>query len=107
MPKQRIQQPREKDIQAAIMQWLTLKKIFFYRNNVGAFQNAQGNFYRFGHAGAPDIICVSNSRYIGIEVKAPKGKLSPAQEHFRDNLEKAGGVYIIARQVEDVIKFFS
>ena len=107
MPKQRIPQPREKDTQNAILKWLELKKIFFYRNNVGAFQNAQGNFYRFGHPGAPDIICVANGRYIAIEVKAPKGKLSPAQEHFRDNLQKAGGQYIVARQLEDVIKFFN
>ena len=107
MPKQRIQQPREKDTQAAIIQWLEIKHIFHYRQNTGAFQNAQGNFYRFGHPGASDIICVANGRYIAIEVKTPKGKLSEVQEHFRDNLRKAGGYYVVARQLEDVIKIFS
>ena len=106
MPKQRIPQPREKDTQAAIIQWLEIKHIFHYRQNTGAFQTAQGNFYRFGHPGACDIIVVANGRYIGIEVKAPRGQLSKTQEHFRDNLILAGGHYIVARQLEDVIDYF-
>jgi hypothetical protein len=44
--------------------------------------------------------------YIGIEVKRPGGKLSPHQERFRDNLQQAGGVYVVAYSVEDVIKYF-
>ena len=106
MPRQRILPIREKDIQAAILQWLELHKYFCYRQNTGAFQNAQGNFYRFGHPGAPDIIVVANGRYIGIEVKAPHGQLSKVQEHFKDNLILAGGHYIVARQLEDVIDYF-
>src|ERR1039457_5105609 len=69
---------READIQRQILDYLTLKGIFHYRQNSGAFRR-DDHFYRMGVAGAPDIICVVGGRYIGIEVKAPGGRNSPSQ----------------------------
>ena len=60
-------------------------------------------FMRFGAVGSPDIICVVKGQYVGIEVKAPKGKQNPNQIQFQQDLERAGGRYILAYSLDDVI----
>jgi hypothetical protein len=92
----------EKETQKAILEYLTWKKIFHYRNNSGTFVR-DSHMYRFGALGSPDIICVINGRYVGIEIKDKKGKQNPNQIEFQKNLEKAGGVYLLAFSVEDAI----
>jgi hypothetical protein len=96
----------EKDIQKAIIEYLGYKKVFFYRNNSGAFKRDDGHFYRFGAVGSPDIVCVITGQYVGIEVKAPKGRQSDNQKEFQRQLEAAGGRYILAYSVDDVISAF-
>lgn len=54
--------------------------------------------------GIPDRIAVKNGIFYGIEVKTPKGRMSEFQQSFRDRLTAAGGVYIEARSLEDVMK---
>lgn len=96
----------EKTTQKAILQYLELKKIFHYRNNSGATvipTKTGSRFLRFGATGSPDIVCVINGQYVGIEVKDIKGKLSEGQKDFKERLEKAGGKYILARSLEDVL----
>ena len=77
--------------------------MFFYRNNSGAFTRDDGHFYRFGALGRPDIVCVVNGQYVGIEVKAPKGRQSENQKILQAQLEAAGGRYILAYSIDDVI----
>ena len=54
--------------------------------------------------GCPDLIgwIAPEGRFLGIECKGDRGKLRPEQASFRDRLEKDGGLYIVARSVEDV-----
>jgi hypothetical protein len=40
---------------------------------------------------------------VGIEVKAPKGKQSEHQKAFQEMLEVAGGRYVLAYSLDDVI----
>ena len=63
----------------------------------------QKHFYRFGALGSPDIVCVVNGQYVGIEVKAPKGRQSEHQKEFQRQLEAAGGRYILAYSIDEVI----
>ena len=92
------------DTQRAILDYLALKKHFCWRNNGGAFKTDRGGFYRVGTPGAPDIICVIEGQFVGIEVKDEKGKLNPNQVAFKERLEAAGGKYVVARSVDDVIE---
>jgi hypothetical protein len=94
---------KESDVQRQILDYLKLKRIFHYRNNSGVFVDANKHFYPFGATGSPDIICVLNGRYVGIQVKAAKGKQSVHQKEFQNHLEAAGGKYILARDLDDVI----
>lgn len=94
----------EKSTQRAILDYLTLKKIFHWRQNSGIFKTESGGFYSMGLVGAPDIFCVNGGRCIGIEVKDVKGKQNENQKLFQENFEKAGGIYILARSLDDVTK---
>jgi hypothetical protein len=37
-----------------------------------------------------------------VEVKSPKGRQSPAQREFELRWEQAGGLYLLARSVEEL-----
>ena len=55
--------------------------------------------------GIPDIIAVQpgTGRMIAIEVKAPRGVVSEAQQQFLDAVDLQGGIAMVARSIEDVI----
>lgn len=55
-----------------------------------------------GLKGVPDIICIVNGQFVGIEVKAGKDRLSADQIHFKTRCEYNGGMYIVAKSVADV-----
>jgi hypothetical protein len=97
---------KEKETQKLILEWLGYQKIFHYRNNSGGMVSTYKDktyFMKFGAPGSPDIICVVKGRYIGIEVKSDIGVQSDSQKDFQERLEKAGGLYILARSLDDVI----
>lgn len=93
---------KESEVQRQILDYLALERIFHYRNNSGAFVDSDKHFYRFGTLGSPGIICVIDGQFVGIEVKAPKGKQSDHQKEFQRRLEEVGGRYFIAHSLEDV-----
>lgn len=49
----------------------------------------------FTKEGIPDILCCCNGRFIGIEVKAPKGKPSLMQLYNLKRIDEAGGFGIL------------
>ena len=98
--------PLEKDIQRGILDYLTMKGIFHWRNNTGSFSSeykGKSRFISFGAPGSPDIIAVRNGTCYGIEVKRPKGVQSESQKEFERAFTKAGGVYVLARSIDDVL----
>ena len=62
---------------------------------------------RFGQKGVPDLMCCLNGRSISVECKAGHDRMSEDQEIWRQKYEKAGGIYIIAHDVGDVIAVFN
>ncbi len=74
------------------------------RMNSGAVKIGN-RFVRFGWKGCPDVIGqLKDGRFIGVEVKAPKGKLRPEQVIFLERIWVAGGVAFVARNCLDVIQ---
>jgi hypothetical protein len=94
---------KEGETQKAILEWLAWKHVFHYRNNSGAFVDSNKHFYRFGAVGSPDIVCVVNGQYVGIEVKAPRGRQSENQKEFQRQLEAAGGRYLLVYSLDDLV----
>jgi hypothetical protein len=89
--------PTETDILRGIRQYLQLRGWFVIRNqqNIGS------------HPGLTDLTAIKNGVVWWIEVKKPGGKLSKAQEKFRDNVIAAGGRWMAAYSVEDVVERLS
>lgn len=72
------------------------------RMNSGAAKIGN-RFVRFGWTGCPDVIGqLRDGRFIGVEVKAAKGKLRPEQAEFLKRIRRAGGVAFMARDCRDV-----
>jgi len=90
---------KEARIQHAIMAYLAAIGVKAWRNNVGRRGGVS-----FGLAGLPDIIgYYKGGRFLAIEVKAPEGRVTPAQMEFVNAAHEAGAIAIIARSVDDVM----
>jgi len=97
----------ERQVQTGVLAYLSIRKdIIFWRQNVGAVK-FDDFFVRFGLRGAADIQGIQGptGRFFGIECKREiGGKVSQEQENWGQNVENAGGLYIVARSVEAVEK---
>lgn len=60
-------------------------------------------FMRGATPGAADLIGVYRGVGLAVECKAGKGKQSPLQAEWQLGWEQAGGVYVLAHGVDDVI----
>ncbi len=56
-------------------------------------------------AGTPDIVMCWKGRLVGIELKAGRGRLSPAQREAHDAIALAGSVVATCRSVDEVAAF--
>ena len=83
----------EKEITAQIMRYLkTVPGCFAWKEHGGPH----------GTAGIPDIICCYHGRFVGLEVKAPSGKLSKLQEITIQKIRAAKGQAFKVTSVEEV-----
>ena len=71
--------------------------------------NTHGAYYfspvtgGFGTSGVPDIVACIKGKFIGIETKAGKGKLTALQEMNLKKIIDCGGVALVVR--EDDVKY--
>jgi len=56
------------------------------------------------YKGIPDRIAAKNGKVLFIEVKKLGGKQSDYQKSFQEMIEKAGGIYILVNDLNDLIK---
>lgn len=84
--------PTETDIQNAIRDFLRWRGWFVIRHQQGLGC----------HKGLSDLTAIKGGRTVYIEVKRPKGTQSDAQLDFQADIEAHGGLYVVARSVDDV-----
>lgn len=84
--------PRESEIRAQIKEFLEWQGwfVFYHLQGLGSYP------------GLPDLQAVKDGRTIYIEIKRPGGRQSANQKKFQLDLEAAGGIYILAREVKDL-----
>lgn len=106
--KNKLSQPTEHEIQTAILDYLHSKAIFCWRNNSGAvFSEYKGRkrMIKYGLKGSADILGIlKNGRFLAIEVKNEKGKLSEEQGHFLAMIKHNGGIGFVAKNLDNVLK---
>ena len=94
----------EKSIMDAILVAVSkLPETMIWRNNSGVLFTKRGTAVRASIPGAPDLIGIRKGRFIGIEVKTEKGRQEASQVRFQAACERSGGLYILARSVEETI----
>ena len=82
---------READIQSAIIRYLKAAH--------GAYVVRPITCSESGH---PDILALIDGKFYGIEVKTQKGKLTELQRYRLHQIQRAGGIAIVARSLDDV-----
>ena len=74
---------------------------FSWSNPTGAVKS-EGRFIRYGLPGSSDILSCIKGRFVGVECKVGRDRVRDNQKNFGTALERAGGIYIVARSVDDV-----
>lgn len=97
----------EKQIENDILRYLKLTGYFVFKiKSVGTFDPKLGRFRRSSPMymkGVSDILGIlPDGRFLAIEVKSEKGRVSPVQAIFIDEIISRGGVAFVARSLSDV-----
>lgn len=80
------------------------KEIDFY---TGKETSAGGRYIKgSGTKGTADISATVKGRSVKIEVKYGKDKMSPEQIKYKASIERAGGIYMIAKTFDDWLEEF-
>ena len=78
-----------------------------WRNNV-AVAEVRGTKQRFGLAvGSADLIGIAHGKPLAIEVKSATGRLSPEQIAWGECWRRLGGLFVVARSVDEAIRGLS
>ena len=103
---------KESQIQKEILHWLSLQpkdQMFSWRMYTGPI--VRGNplkgktfFTPNPCPGLPDIIVIIKGRFVGLEIKQPKGRQSTEQKTFEQAIKKAGGFYFLVRSLDEAIQ---
>lgn len=107
----------EQTIQQRIRLALSRGATRLWRNNTGMLRDQQGRPVRFGLCEGsadligyttvtvtPDMVGQQLAVFTAVEVKAPKGRATPAQEAFIAHVRAAGGRAGIARSEADALR---
>ena len=101
-------QPKESEIQKAILDYLRLRGIFCWKNNsVGIYKKATGSYISVGMKGVADILGVlgdGSGRLIAVEVKRPGNYPTPEQKLFLEQITAKKGIAFVAYGIEDCEK---
>lgn len=96
---------KETDIMRLIMMECSRLGATVWRNNVGTGYTSNGSFIRFGLCkGSSDLIGLYKGRFLAIEVKDHKGKVTTEQKNYIDFINKNGGIAGVCRNLDDLKK---
>jgi hypothetical protein len=100
--------PRESDLVRQCLDYLRLRRVPCWRQNVGAarYTNAAGRarLVRYGTPGAADVLGVlpPGGRLLAVECKRDGNPPTDAQRAFLRCVAEAGGLAVVAHGVEDL-----
>ena len=77
----------EKNFENKVKKWLKAKGIYYFKYF--------GNSY--STAGILDLTLCVNGKFVGVELKAEKGKTSSLQDYNIKKIQESGGIAIVLR----------
>ena len=84
---------KESTIKKEMKDWLDSQGIFWSMVKGGEFSKR----------GDPDLILCVDGRYVAIEGKTETGELAHIQERRMRQIRKSGGIYAVARNLDELI----
>lgn len=94
--------PHEELVRRILAEIGARKDLRVWKANTGAVKT-DGRFIRFGLPGMADITGIlAGGRRLEIEVKTGSARQTTQQKNFQEMIEHFGGIYILARSVDDV-----
>ena len=98
-----MKQLNESTTQTAILrEFGTRSDMRLWRANSGSAV-IRGRLVKFGIPGQADLTGIlPDGRRLEVEVKSEFGQQTPEQANYQAMIERFGGVYILARSIEDV-----
>ena len=101
----------EQDLHRAVVElltWAAVKGVVWWHTPNGEFRPGRTGAILSGmgvRPGVPDFALVlpTSGKAAFLELKARKGRLSPAQEQFRDACTAAGALWAMARNTDEAI----
>ncbi len=97
----------EGDIQAAILEAFHDMGVLAWRVQSGTVK-VRGGRMNLAPAGTPDIhvLVPPNGRFLGLEVKAPDGRVRAAQIAWHERARRDGAAVAVVRSVAEAIAAF-
>ena len=97
------------ELTKAIKRYLELKGCYVQRvNTTGIYsQKLKKYIYSGSTNGAADLTAVVGGKHISIEIKLGRDKLSEKQKEVKAQVEKAGGIYIVVKNFQDLYDFIN
>ncbi len=108
IPKTKYSDKTSNGLTKAVIDYLTLKGHYAVRiNTQGNYSLKLKKFIRSGSTpGTPDVVgSLSDGRYIGVEIKIGRDKLSPAQIAMQQRIKNANGIYFVAKDFQSFYDF--
>ena len=86
------------------LDYLRIRGHLVSRINNGAFETRRGGFVHCTDTpGIPDIMGITiDGKALAVECKSEKGRLSKSQEIYRAAFVARGGLYVLARGIDDL-----
>lgn len=108
LPKKKFSDSTANSLTGAIVQWLTLNGCFASRtSSAGRYLPKEGRFIpSTTRKGYPDITSTIFGKSVYIEVKIGTDRMSEHQLKVRQDIQKAGGIYFVARSFDEFINFY-
>ena len=80
------------------------KEIRYYLNtmNIWHYKNWSGPM---SPRGIPDIIGIYRGKFLAVEIKKPRGKLTELQQIFLDRVKNEGGLSVCVHSCEELADF--
>lgn len=90
------------ELTGQILKFLFDQGVFAWRaSSTGIYDKKLGVYRTAPKKGVSDILAVYKGRLIAIEIKIGKDRLSPEQEGFLKNVERAGGLWFVAKEFKE------
>lgn len=101
----------EKQIENQALGWLKSKMIFAFKvKSMGTFDPVTKRFRApspWYKKGCPDILCCYRGKFVGLEIKTKKGRLSEYQKAFHMELVESGGYAFVVRDIDELPAIFT